>query len=235
MDRSPTPVYRIGRLIAGWMLGIAAMIPAMILGSLLQRGPAEAPSIWLTGATNHGGMTIGAITLIALLARGRWESYGFRLPRRGGILAATILGAGISAAAALAERSLPGNGLEAVLGKPSFLEQVILVWIVASVAEEIVSRGLVQSFLSPLEGIALGRGPGALDLPIIAGALFFAASHLPLLMLGVDRRTVAQIVVFAFAVGLVAGSIRKRSGSLIPAILVHAAANATGSLIESIF
>jgi membrane protease YdiL (CAAX protease family) len=60
--------------------------------------------------------------------------------------------------------------------------------------------------------------------------LFFGAMHLVLLLAGADIQTTAIIVIFTFSLGLLAGHQRAKSGSLIPAIVLHALANVGGIL-----
>jgi membrane protease YdiL (CAAX protease family) len=116
----------------------------------------------------------------------------------------------------------------------TFLDNVIRVWIYASVAEEILTRGLIQGYLSPHADRGISLGGLRISLPVLVGAIFFGAMHLGLLTIGIDGRTVVQIVVFALLIGIVAGHFREKTGSLIPAIVAHALANVTGWVVEAI-
>jgi membrane protease YdiL (CAAX protease family) len=145
-----------------------------------------------------------------------------------------LLSGGFSALAFVIGLLLPEDSF-AILDDLTPLQQVALVWIYASVAEEVLTRGLVQSFLKPVayRGLTLRRL--RLSLPVLVSALFFGAMHLMLLTLGIPLAGVLLIVTFACAVGLVAGYYREQTGSLAPAILTHGFANATGSVLGWIF
>jgi membrane protease YdiL (CAAX protease family) len=67
-----------------------------------------------------------------------------------------------------------------------------------------------------------------LSLPVIVAALFFAAMHIPLLIMGIDPWMGVSILVSAFLLGLIAGFYRERSGSLLPAYVAHMLANVFG-------
>jgi membrane protease YdiL (CAAX protease family) len=72
--------------------------------------------------------------------------------------------------------------------------------------------------------------------PVVTGALYFSAMHLPLLAMGIDPTVGVQVLLSTFGVGLIAGWFRETSGSLIPAVLAHVLANVfgmgLGSLLE---
>jgi len=86
----------------------------------------------------------------------------------------------------------------------------------APVQEEAIFRGLIQSFLQR-RLLSLGYGSGAMLLaPLIFTSILFGLIHLEAGVL---------VAVFAVVLGLCAGELRRRSGSLIPAILVHMAFN----------
>jgi membrane protease YdiL (CAAX protease family) len=181
----------------------------------------------------HTGMLLASLILIAILSKGRFSTYGFRLPKGSWFIRLALLSCGISALASILGHVLPGEGLT-FAEDFTFLDNVFRVWIYASVAEEILTRGLIQGYLSPLSdrGVSLGRL--RISVPVIVGAIFFGAMHLGLLTMGIDASTVMQIVVFAFLIGIVAGYFREKTGSLIPAVIAHALANVAGWIVEAI-
>jgi membrane protease YdiL (CAAX protease family) len=218
-----------GRVLLALALGFAALLVGAVLVSLAGPGHPTA----LQPALNHAGMLLGSLALMFLLSRGHPAAYGLRLPSPFPLAPLLLLTLAITAAASAANAVLPGAGLTFMAGYT--LPQMVLgVWVFASVAEETLTRGLVQGFLAPLSDRALRVGRLRLSLPVIAGALFFGAMHLALFTMGIDAATVLQIVVFAVLIGLVAGYYRERSGSLLPAILAHALANAGGWLFDTL-
>ena len=113
----------------------------------------------------------------------------------------------------------------------SFAEQIIYIWILASIAEEIFTRGLIQGFLLPVKHIGFSIFKVYISLPVIIAALFFGAMHLALLQF-MDPPLVLNIVFFGIILGLIAGYYREKYNNLIPAILVHTCFNIGGSLLQ---
>jgi membrane protease YdiL (CAAX protease family) len=217
------------RILLAAFLGVAALFGGMLCVSALaalRRDPSVSASL-LGVAANHTGVLIASLALIMILSRVQPARYGLRAPTRFPILPLLLLACGISAAASLLAAVLPGKGLT-IIEAYTLPQTVAFVWIYASIAEETLTRGLIQGFLAPLRDRGTRIGRQFLSLPVIVAAAFFAAMHLALFTMGIDPFTILQIVAFAFAIGLVAGHYRERSGSLLPAILVHALANATG-------
>jgi membrane protease YdiL (CAAX protease family) len=89
----------------------------------------------------------------------------------------------------------------------------------ASVQEELIFRGLLQTALA--RAVSAPAGLWADHFPVFFVATLFGAIHLD-----------SGIVVAASAVllGLIAGELRRMSGSLVPAILFHALLNAASAL-----
>lgn len=114
----------------------------------------------------------------------------------------------------------------------SFAQIVLFVWILASIAEELVFRGLIQSILSPLSRFGLSVGNLTLSVPVIIAAVLFGLIHLGLLTMDVDAKYVLTIVTGAVIAGLMAGYFREKTGSIWPAVAVHSIFNITGSAVE---
>ena len=107
---------------------------------------------------------------------------------------------------------------------------ILGIWFWSSITEEIFNRGLVQSLLQDLTKFRfLG-----LSFPVWMSAILFGAGHLTVFNLTSSPFFVMFIVSGATMMGLLAAYYREKSGSIIPAILVHILANVFGSL-PSIF
>ncbi len=100
------------------------------------------------------------------------------------------------------------------------IKVIVSVWLVASICEEVLSRGLVLGFLGPLQIYGFRLLKWRLSLPVTVSAAGFGLGHLCLLG-AMDTRLVALAVVNATVLGLIAGYHRERTGSLLPAIAVH--------------
>jgi len=105
---------------------------------------------------------------------------------------------------------------------------ILTVWIYASICEEVFTRGLLQSWLSPLIQYRIRLGRWALSAPVLTSALFFGAMHV---VLWPKLGAVTLVVIFlAGILGLIAGYYREKTGSLIPAILIHSFFDIGGTL-----
>jgi membrane protease YdiL (CAAX protease family) len=121
----------------------------------------------------------------------------------------------------------PGGGANPdVLGARSELQLVLFTWIYASVCEEVLTRGLLQTLISDDSKAADRRA--IFNMPVVVSALFFGAMHLVL----IDSMGPFAVVpiVLATLLGLLAARYRQVTGSLVPAIIVHALFNIGGML-----
>jgi len=216
----------LGMLVLG-LSGITMGIALQGRQDLLERMP------WLSGVLNHVPMLVYSLLLMTALSRGRLDTYGLRWPDSISLGAAVLLPAAASVLASGSERLFHLEGLP-FMKFYSLGQTVLLIWILASTAEEFLTRGLIQGFLQPLRNRGLTIGGLRLSVPVLTSGLFFGAMHLMLLTMKVQTATVISIVLFALAVGLIAGYCREKSGSILPAILAHACANVTGTLIDLI-
>lgn len=104
------------------------------------------------------------------------------------------------------------------------MQTIVFVWLYSSFCEETLVRGLLQTLLSR-SAEATGRG---MSTPVVVSGLFFGAMHLTLLrLIGAGA---IPIVLMATYLGLVAAHSREKTGSLLPAILLHLLFNIAGTL-----
>lgn len=89
----------------------------------------------------------------------------------------------------------------------------------APVQEELIFRGLLQTTMA--RAVSVTKGPWAVHFPVIFVAALFGVIHL-------GSGTV--VAASAILLGLIAGELRRMSGSLVPAILFHALLNAASAL-----
>ena len=200
------------------------------------------PKIVLSGALSRLMTTQGlelSLTLLAIVIFGgsKFSEYGFCKPRasqppaEGGIrwvpicLTAPLLGM----VATPLILGLGGTG-NPVVKSLSFPQIVLFVWVFSSIIEEVFTRGFLQGHLSVLSGKHVKLLFLRIELPVLISALFFACMHFSLLFAGVDVPTMAVTLLFTFSIGLMAGYLRSKTGSLIPAIAVHMLANIGGMI-----
>jgi membrane protease YdiL (CAAX protease family) len=178
-----------------------------------------------------------ALLAIVTFGKSRFSEYGFSRPRvdksssNGRIrwipVILTALLLGMAATPAVLVLGGTGNPLVKRLTLPQI---VLFVWIFSSVIEEVFTRGFLQGHLSVLSGKYVRLWFFRIELPVLISAAFFACMHLVLLLTGADLTTIVVILLFTFSVGLLAGYLRAKTGSLIPAIAVHMMANIGGMI-----
>ena len=95
----------------------------------------------------------------------------------------------------------------------------------APIQEEVIFRGLIQSMLVRRWTKKFPVSGGSLSRAVVFTAMLFGIIHL---------EVGALVAVCAVILGLVAGELRGRSGSLLPAIIVHALFNAADAYLPKI-
>jgi len=214
------------------------------LGSVEGLGDVLGSGAWIgESAFTHLAMLGGAVVLILALGRRDLAAWGFRSAPARDMLKAVLAG-GVTVVAA----SMVPMTLLVVLGGPRMvgegmgpvrdltpLQMFTSVLILASIAEEVLYRGLIQSFLAPLRARGVRLLRVRLSAPVLFAGVTFGLSHL-ILIPSTPAPMVAVIVFAAAVLGLVAGSFRERTGSLLPAIAVHMVFNVpgmVGKLVQS--
>ena len=107
-------------------------------------------------------------------------------------------------------------------------QTILFIWIYASTCEEIFVRGLLQGYLAPLERHKITLVGKQISAPVPLCAIFFGAMHV-VLWPRIGPQAIVPMIL-ATGLGLVAGYYREKTGSLLPAIFVHALFNVGGSL-----
>lgn len=217
----------------------AAMLPPLVACGCIYLLAHEVPRIvgrstfwiFLPGFFTETTLLVCALALSAWLARGRLADFGFT---RGSFRLTAGFFFWLLPMLVIATLQVVGSPARASSNPAGFgatespIAVILTVWVYASICEEIFTRGLLQSWLSPLAAYHIRLGRWVLSVPVLTSALFFAAMHFVLWpMLG----PVALVVVFLCAIlGLIAGYYREKTGSLVPAILIHSFFDIGGTL-----
>ena len=230
---------KVVRLIVGVLLPIPVVgLGIFLVSTVGRRLPVEHSELLPGGVMIQVAMFLVSFCLIAALSRGRLAEYGFKAATSAQLKTAFIFGSIVAVIVhvviAIVWTLFPPAETHPALAGSSFIRTVFTVWIVASTSEEVVHRGLIQSFLKPLGVYGLNLGRIRLSLPVIVAAVIFGVLHIMLVTLGADSRLVGGIVGMAIVLGLVAGYYREKTGSLVPAVLVHMLFNIYGSASEYI-
>jgi len=214
------------RILGVLIVGLAVSIIAL---RLTRTFPLADESFLPSSFVTHTSMWVLSILLVALFTKGRMGDYGFTggsfrfTPK---ILLWMVPTGVMSVMGFIASRS--GGEIQEVV-ELSKLQNIIFIWIYASISEEIFTRGLLQSLLSPL--MKYGVHPFnrvRLSVPVLFSGLYFGGMHIVL----IDRLGPAVVVTIVLTtfLGIVAGYYRERTDSLIPAIIIHALFNVGGML-----
>lgn len=197
------------------LLFIAVYLPTFFLVSLI-RPKAQATIPLVIGLS----LTI-AFLLICISSRADGLSrFGFRSSSGHFIWIAVALAVPTgSALTFLVSRFHQNNPLGDVTLRPWM---VFLYFIVGSpIQEEVIFRGLLQSTLERRVGLSLPVMGTSVSFAVLAVAVLFGLIHLAV---GIAT------AIAAFVLGILAGELRRRSSSLIPAIILHAIFNAFSAI-----
>ncbi|MCK4653495.1 MAG: CPBP family intramembrane metalloprotease, partial [Candidatus Cloacimonetes bacterium] len=194
---------------------------------------------WISGSdVVQISMLIIALLLIYFIGKGKFADFGFQPAKIKIILKAFFIAVVISFvlfilnAISIMITGMPEGAGEGS-GSGNLLKNIISIWLLASIIEEIFYRGFLQTFMNPLKDYGIKLKKIYLSLPVLAAAIMFGLMHFCLIGIVPDR-IVYFIVVNAFILGTIAGYFREKSGSLIPAIGVHIGFNVVGMMIPQI-
>jgi membrane protease YdiL (CAAX protease family) len=215
-------------VVSAIFLGIVVLFAAWGSSRAVQYLAVEGSPEWMSVFINYAIMLAVSLILVVASSTGDPSRFGFTRPKiGGGYRAGIIWGIVLGVLASSVTLTARAGGMSPLKGL-SFVQIVLLVWVLASIAEETLVRGYVQSYLEPL----MDRGFSVLhlriSLPVIMSAVFFALMHIILLATGTSFLTTYIVVVFAFFLGLVAAYQRERTGSILPAIAAHVSFNIGG-------
>jgi membrane protease YdiL (CAAX protease family) len=222
----------IGRIIVALILGIVVLIVASAVMMSLPNPPQLLEKYpWLMGFIPHTSMLLISTLILFIVGKGNLGQYGYKLPVNFKLLQVIILPLTLGVIANIILSFMPTHE-SFTLKDYSFGHIVIFIWIYASICEEIYTRGLIQGYLKPLADRAMTIMKIRLSLPIIIGAAYFSLIHLMAFATTLNLITMIVFLIIAFILGLIAGYQLEKTGSLIPAIIVHMMFNISGSLVE---
>lgn len=230
------------RLVVG--VGVGVVVYFLALLAVPSLDPIERlveETSWLSrGDVSQLTYLVLSLVLIALLSGWTFKGYGFNRTRAGKVLKPVLIGATVSfvlivltMVALMATGGPPGGGDEQPGTGDGLLKQILSIWILASICEEVFNRGLVLGFLSPLSVYAIRFLKWRITLPVAISAVGFGLGHLCLLG-AMDTRLVVFVIINATILGFIAGYHRDKTGSLLPAIAVHMTFNIVGGTISLI-
>ncbi|MFX0140571.1 MAG: CPBP family intramembrane glutamic endopeptidase [Candidatus Hodarchaeota archaeon] len=230
-------VNSINLIVTTFLLGMSIYIVAQFIGLLLT---VETYGPILEGG-NSSKLLLTELILLSLsliviifLTKGKFTQFGLSKPIgevKWGLTIGIGLILGSIATILIIITGASGNPALSGLG---IREKIILIWFLASIAEEIFVRGLLQSYLSPLEGTKIRIGKQDISYPVAFSAIFFGIIHLPLIFFGADLITVCVIFSMTISLGFFTAALREKHHSVLPSIGIHITTNIGGTMLGPI-
>ena len=193
-------------------LFLAVYIPAFVTTALFR------PRVEIAIPLIIAITSLVAFTLVLVLARPPTSiaEFGFRIPNTRYLAIGAALGLTLGVGVIFPSRLFPS--------KPPFDVSRFAPWMIglyfiigSPIQEEIIFRGLIQSMLERQWMITFSVLGASLSGAVAFTSALFGIIHL---------EAGAGVAIGAMVIGLVAGELRRRSASLLPAIVVHALFNA---------
>lgn len=196
---------------------------------------------WLKPVVRQGAELLMALLAIAVVWKGDFRRFGFRVSGnlkiwKSALASLPLFVFGILVGGLIASliTILVGSTPSYDFGSPNLLQQIVKIWLLASITEEIVFRGLIQTYLSSRLSSSFSIFRIQITHAALVAAVLFSLAHLVLLTRGAGATQMAVIVVSTFILGVAAGYFRESSGSLVPAIIIHMLFNVWGSGLQLI-
>lgn len=192
------------------VLFIATYAPAFVVVALAKLRFAKAVPVII-------GISLAMAILLMRLGSGytSWAEFGLRSCRARYIVAALVIGVPVGWLAEFVGR-LTSAASVTEPSHPTWMKLLYFV-VAAAIQEEVIFRGLLQTNFAR-------RLPDTFS---ISGASFSYAAIIIAVLFGLIHLRVSPITAAsAFVLGVIAGEFRSGSGSILPAILVHAIFNA---------
>ena len=111
------------------------------------------------------------------------------------------------------------------------LQVFLFVFILASIAEELLFRGFLQNSLAGLKDIKVNLLLIKVSLPVLISAITFGLAHLILISTGANYMFIIRIVLFTFVLGLIAGFYQEKYDNFSYAVIVHMSGNLFGLIV----
>jgi hypothetical protein len=200
-----------------FLLFLGVYLPAFILIGILK--PSGAGTVLLIILTS---LTIALLIIAIFLKRHHWpfKDFGLVLAAKKYTIWAFVSGGILGLIVAVLQRVM-GIQNPQTFEAFAFWQIVLLFWVGASIQEEMIFRSLIQSVVARTLGSGNSLSWGPVSAAAFIVAVLFALIHIPM---GIFTACAALVA------GLLAGQLRARSGSILPAVIVHAMMNITGTI-----
>lgn len=228
------------KLLVGLIMGVCIYYLALYVVPSLRLFEGLLKLYWIDkGTLTQLTLLVVSLILMLILSKGCLSVYGFRSIRIAQLvkpvlicLPVAFLLIVIAGILAVLTGGMTAEGEGSAIGK-SLLQRIVSIVVIASICEEIFTRGLIQSFLSTMRRYGFRLFRLYISVPVVIVALGFGLGHLCLLGSMPDI-IVINVVISATVLGFIAGYYREQTGSLIPAVVAHMSFNVVGLIISSL-
>jgi membrane protease YdiL (CAAX protease family) len=195
---------------------VGAYLPAFAVASLIRPHARRAIPLVI------GISFCTALLIIFFLARRGlgFPAFGFAAPQPRFFPVGLLLAPPLALAVVWLSRAFPAKPPFDLSGFPGWMIGLYFI-LAAPIQEEVIFRGLIQSFLQQRWQGNFSLFGKALSPAVVYTAILFGLVHV-----GVG----SVVVIGAVTLSLLAGELRRRTGSLLPAVLVHSLFNLADAL-----
>ncbi len=169
------------------------------------------------------------IIAILLLTKGKLYKYGFKLPQKTAFRSIALWVIILLVFGYFLSMFFEGeqHGEQHPIMDTGLFTRIILGLVVAPILEEVVFRGLIQSYLARFKHIGFKIARAFFSYPVIFAALLFSFAHLPMIIRDMNAGLVFSIIfsTYVFCTGILMGYAREKTDSLIPAVIIHFSIN----------
>jgi len=209
-----------------FLIGILIFVGVRWLSSLAVGESLTESFPWLKQALLKTIMTVIALIGSLVITGGALSRHGYRRPTGMKWWPTIWPGLLLGALGTLMIFVTPAGGMDmARLGSGAV---IVLLILYSSISEEIFTRGFIQSLMSHLRERKINLLVARVSIPALTSGVLFGCLHLSIYFGGSDLLTTVIIVCYTTLLGIVAGYLFEKYDSIIPAIIVHIAANVGG-------
>lgn len=191
---------------------------------------------WRTNIIIAPVVLVCSLLIIAIYSNGNWADWGFVLPD-GYIMATSILigavgGLVVTLVQSIANRQQESSEISFSVTKNNLPGYLFLIIITASIAEEVIFRGLFQQMIDKSLFLAIDLGGILISGGIIVSSILFGLVHV---MAARQMKQSVPVMVFgALVLGLIAGTMFLLSASILVPIIIHMEFNILSPIVEKL-
>ena len=216
-------------IVYGFIITIVMFLTANLIGSKIHLNSNFIPSSFV----GHVTMLLLSVVVIWIMNKGL--NFRIGIPKLKKTLKPFFIGVIIAIVINLLMyiiTKLTGGTItqHPLLPKLNALQTFLFVFLLASIAEELLFRGFFQNSLKSLNKSGITIFKCKFSFPVIMSAIMFGLAHLILISTGVDFLFLIRIVLFTTILGIASGYYQEKYDNTSYAIIVHMGGNLTAIL-----